>query len=189
MADFTNLDTLDLAIQARACHLINITLDGYQASQEPTKKKDNELFQQAKLEMVKAHMKCLQMRMSRSMIDQYKGSDAKVKYYLELVQKIFALDQLIEDGAAAFDCGFFAPGSLNAMRQAMDELVRELRPQLIPLIECLHMPDHWKPSTIGNSYGDIYEWQLAEAKESRLNKHKVVPYFDELIKPVLKGKL
>jgi hypothetical protein len=45
------------------------------------------------------------------------------------------------------------------------------------------------PSVIGNKYGDIYELQLEMAQKSRLNKDEVVPYFDELLKPIIKGRL
>jgi len=44
------------------------------------------------------------------------------------------------------------------------------------------------PSAIGNSYGDIYETQLAWAMDSNLNKldnNGVPVYFEQLIKPFL----
>ena len=42
--DFSNLDVLDRALQARACNLINSTIRDYTASTAPAKVKDNELF-------------------------------------------------------------------------------------------------------------------------------------------------
>lgn len=67
--------------------------------------------------------------------------------------------------------------------------MRELRPQILNLVESLYLPDHFIPSAIGNEYGDIYELQLELAKTSRQNAHDVPPYFNDLIKPILKGKL
>jgi hypothetical protein len=46
------------------------------------------------------------------------------------------------------------------------------------------------PSSIGNSYGDIYETQLGLAMDSALNKEDkdgVPVYFEQLIKPFLHG--
>jgi len=60
---------------------------------------------------------------------------------------------------------------------------------MIPLAESFYIPDQIYPSSIGNSFGDIYELQLDLAKNSKLNKNEVPPYFEELIKPILKGKL
>ena len=39
----------------------------------------------------------------------------------------------------------------------MSTCIKQLRPQMIPLVECYYLPDDVYPSVIGNSYGDIYE--------------------------------
>ena len=71
----------------------------------------------------------------------------------------------------------------------MNHCLVQLRPQILNLVESMRIPDHVHPSVVGNEYGDIYEQQLELAQTSRLNEHEVPPYFDELIKPILKGKL
>ena len=72
------------------------------------------------------------------------------------------------------------------MQKALERCVTELRPQMLPLAESFNFPDHWIPSVIGNSYGDIYEMQLETAQKSRLNINNEVPsYFQELMKPIL----
>ena len=45
-----------------------------------------------------------------------------------------------------------------------------MRPHLVPIIESVAQSDISMPSSIGNSYGDIYEQQLEWAQSSRLNK-------------------
>ena len=50
----------------------------------------------------------------------------------------------------------------------MDHLIAKMRPQLIPLIEAISMNEF--PSNIGNEYGDIYELQMEQARNSRMNK-------------------
>lgn len=189
VSDFKSLDTLDQAMQVRACHLVSTAFKAYSESTENVKRKENDIFQQARLECVNAHLKVLQLRIFRRRIAEQKFKDPKVKEHLETLGKIFALDELLSDTAAVYDTGFFAPGSLSNLKTAMDELVVQIRPQLIPIVECLHLPDHVRPSTIGNSYGDIYEWQLQAARESRNNSTPVVEYFEDIIKPMLQAKL
>lgn len=58
--DFLNLETLDLALQARACNMISQTMKEYNASNEPSKVKDNDLFYAAKNAMTMAHLKYMQ---------------------------------------------------------------------------------------------------------------------------------
>jgi len=47
---------------------------------------------------------------------------------MELCGKIFALEELLNDGAAVYDTGFLSPGSYRAMQQAMERCVAEIRP-------------------------------------------------------------
>ena len=68
-------------------------------------------------------------------------------------------------------------------------MMKELRPQMIPLIESWEFPDEILISAIGNSYGDIYETQLEWARNSRLNKTPVPRGFDQYFRPILTGKL
>lgn len=55
------------------------------------------------------------------------------------------------------------------MGEAMDILVKKIRPNMVSLAESWDMPDEVVPSSIGNKYGDIYETQLRWAQESRMN--------------------
>ena len=52
---------------------------------------------------------------------------------------------------------------------------------MIPLIESFGVADQMIVSSIGNSYGDIYETQLQWAKDSRLNETPVAKGFKEYI--------
>ena len=64
---------------------------------------------------------------------------------------------------------------------AAKKLVKTIRPQMIPLIESFGVADQMIVSSIGNSYGDIYETQLQWAKDSRLNETPVAKGFKEYI--------
>jgi len=64
--DFLNLDVLDYALQVRACNLIQSTMYDYNASEAPTKVKDNDLFYMAKNEMTRVHLKYLQFHIFRT---------------------------------------------------------------------------------------------------------------------------
>ncbi len=63
-----------------------------------------------------------------------------------------------------------------------------MRPHLIPVIESIALPDGLVPSSIGNSYGDIYEQQMEWALNSAINKEDkdgVPATFETYIKPFL----
>jgi len=77
---------------------------------------------------------------------------------------------LAEDCGAIFDSGFLAQKAHSNIKVALDKLIAQMRPHLIPIMESFAVVDEILPSSIGNSYGDIYEQQLEWAKDSRMNK-------------------
>ena len=73
-------------------------------------------------------------------------------------------------------------------------LLAKLRPQIIPLAEALLKigdVDNFLMSSVGNSYGDIYETTLDWAKNSKMNQTQdAIPVgHDKYIQPILLGKL
>lgn len=53
---------------------------------------------------------------------------------------------------------------------ALKDKITKLRPQALNLIEAYDVPDQNINSSIGNSYGDIYEQYINSARQSKLNK-------------------
>lgn len=73
------------------------------------------------------------------------------------------------------------------LTECFKDACKELRPQIIPLIELnTHEElDASYMSAIGNKYGDIYERQLELAMGSKLNKTPKAEYWDTLVKPLM----
>ena len=159
------------------------------ASKESELVKDNDIFQQAKFTMVNAHLNYVIFTNFREKTKKEFVPDEKIRGHLEQIARVYALDSLVKDSTAVFDSGFFGSGTGALLTGALALSVAKLRPQIVNLCESFYLPDEMTPSVIGNKYGDIYELQLEMAQKSRLNKDEVVPYFDELIKPIIKGRL
>jgi len=81
----------------------------------------------------------------------------KVKENLSLLAKIYALHELSLDSVPLYETGFFSLGTAQHILEAQKQLMIQLRPQMIPLVEAFGYPDGVLVSAIGNSYGDIYE--------------------------------
>jgi len=74
------------------------------------------------------------------------------------------------------------------MQSALDILIKRIRPQMLPLGEIKNYPDNLLVSNIGNQFGDIYEQQLEQAIDSRMQHEDiggVPPQWEEYIKPFL----
>ena len=87
----------------------------YMKSSATAKVKDNELFYQAKVTMTRAHLKYLQFHLFRTQCASGNFRDARIGSLLELAGKIWALEELLENGSACYDSGFFAPGTYRLM--------------------------------------------------------------------------
>ena len=107
-SDFNDFDFLESALAVKAIHKIMTTFAQVSASNAPDKVKDNELFGQAKLEMVTAHMKYLQVYLFRHVVEKQKFKDLNVKTVCNLMGRVHCLSELAKDSNDLFDCGFFA---------------------------------------------------------------------------------
>lgn len=83
-----------------------------------------------------------------------------MKDHMNNLARLFAVHQLILDSAPCYESGFFRLGSAQLLNDAAKKLVTLIRPQMVPLIESFGVADSMIVSSIGNSYGDIYETQL-----------------------------
>ena len=95
----------------------------------------------------------------------------------------------MKDSHILYSCGYFKQGHREKIIDAVKSLIKEIRPQFIPLIESFDIDDNLLCSSIGNSFGDIYETQLNLARNSKMNKEQVAKGFMEHIHPILIGKL
>ena len=63
----------------------------------------------------------------------------------------------MENVGPIFDAGYLSPSSFKNLNEALDEVIKRLRPMLIPLAEAKCFAEIVMPTSIGNYYGDIYE--------------------------------
>jgi hypothetical protein len=61
------------------------------------------------------------------------------------------------DSTSCYEAKYFNEHSSNYILTAVKKINRDLRPQIINIIESVGIPDVVLCSAIGNSYGDIYE--------------------------------
>jgi len=98
--------------------------------------------------------------------------DGNIAKHINNCALLVGLSWIEEYAAIGYECGYFEPGQMVYINEAIKIVLKELRPQLIPVVEMFRFDDNVLCSAIGNSYGDIYEQHLECAKSSRLNKTK-----------------
>lgn len=166
---------------------IEETAKAINESSASQKEKDNELFSRMKLQMIQAHIQYIQFYLYRTQLEKTEIKDSRIKPILLELYRIAVLRSLLDDPGSVFESEFFVPVANSRMKSALDNLIRKVRPQLIPLVESINDVDTL-PSNIGNFYGDIYEQQLDQAMDSgmnKLDKDGVPPQWEQYIKPFL----
>lgn len=158
--DMLHIPTLLDALALRAGLLLLSTAKKVNESKEHAKVKDNELFARDKLCMAKAHFKYVSILIFSHSVNEMQVKDANIKKALTDLVKISALHELQQDSTSLYACGYFAVEALALQNEAMDVLIKKIRPDMVSLGEAWNMPDEIVPSSIGNKYGDIYETQL-----------------------------
>lgn len=121
------------------------------------KEKENELFAIGVKKMVEVHITYQMFLMAKDRFENGEFKDANIRPVLELVLKVYAVNQLMSENRGLYECGFFSTGSGRLLDDAFKSLLVELRPHMIPLVETMQMIDRVNDSAIGNKFGDIYE--------------------------------
>ena len=155
------------------------------ASKASSKEKENEIFALDVGRMTRLHLIYLSFKMARERLDGNQFKDARVKHFLMVSIKAFALKQLLIDNSGLYETGYFTRGSGRLLDLSYRHLITEMRPQMISFVESFPESNEFMPSTIGNAYGDIYEFQFETARNSKLNTGIVPTFFETHMKPVM----
>lgn len=111
--------------------------------------------------MIRHHLTYSMTLFAYEILDSRKGTlkCANTEPILEKVICLFAVKELLADPVALYETGFFTPkqGHHAKLSNVFTQLLTEIRPHVIPLVEVTPFDMAFENSTIGNSKGDIYE--------------------------------
>jgi acyl-CoA oxidase len=99
-------------------------------------------------------------------------------YALITIEK--ELGQFTEDG-------FISENQAGLVKSRVRGLLKELRPDVIGLVDAFDFPDFLLNSALGRYDGKVYESLYNWAQQEPLNQSKVVPGYAKHIRPMIKG--
>lgn len=135
--------------------------------------------------MATLHMKCILIKIFRKKCDDIQCP--KLRFHLLNCCSLLGLTYLQEYSGIGYESGLFKRGTVDSINASIKDILTQLRPQAIPLIEMWEFRDYQLTSAIGNSYGDIYETHLEWAKGSKLNRTvgNIPKGFMEYVHPIM----
>ncbi len=111
--------------------------------------------------------------------------DSNVSKILSKVYCLYALTNCLDD-----NWGQILDNSQPVIiRDAIDEIMNEIRPDAVALVDAFDYPDEILKSTIGGHDGNVYEKLFDAAQKSSLNQQEVFDGYHEYLSPHLDKEL
>lgn len=155
--DVICLEQLERALAIRAAFKIRHTTEKVFASKLSENENVNSVFAVDLVGMSHSHIMYVTFKQFLHSIELSKFKCPKITENLLNLARVYGLYELQQDSQALYETGYFQVGTAPMLLQGMKHLMQLIRPQLIPLVEAWAIPDSVLVSSIGNSYGDIYE--------------------------------
>ncbi|KAL6054009.1 fatty-acyl coenzyme A oxidase [Balamuthia mandrillaris] len=114
--------------------------------------------------------------------------DASLRGVLHQLFELFALSRMQKTIAVYLQDGYMQQSHVEMISQRLRTLLRELRPQAVPLVDAFRLPDYILNSPLGRYDGDVYHHYLETVKQAP-GCFGVAPYWNELVRPCLREDL
>jgi len=133
------------------------------------------------VDAVKAHCSAF---MLTTFIDTTRSAqDPAVRAALSKVCNLFALTGIVDEQWAGL--GIIGHDQLRLARLTITELLNELRPDAVTLVDAFDIPDRVLNSTLGSHDGNVYEALYEAAKKSPMNQTDPFDGYHEYLRPHL----
>ncbi|KAG2226002.1 hypothetical protein INT45_002468 [Circinella minor] len=118
------------------------------------------------------------------------GSNAPASNENSVLQKVailFAVSTLEQEMADFLTSGYVSPEQSLLVKERSIQLLKELRPDVVALVDAFGFPDYLLQSSLGAQDGDVYTRITRAAELEPLNQKKVADGYEEYIKPFVHG--
>jgi len=95
-----------------------------------------------------------------------------------------------QDLADFFATGYLNPEQADMLHTAICDLLNDLRPDAVPLVDSFNFSDYVLNSSLGRYDGQVYEslFEYARRPENPLNQSDVPDGIKEFISPLIRGE-
>lgn len=192
--DFGSFEVIEKAMQATAINLL------WDASQKLVKHVQDGMAMKdvwdtkigiSLVEATRAHIYYFTFRCFMEMIKN-DAKDEGVKKVLTKLCLFYGINKLLEFPLGLAQSGYFLPNHFLLMKEKKEDLLDELRPELVSFTDAFGLLDSSLNSALGRSDGKVYETLYEWASKSNpMNDGKPNEGFMKYLKPVmgLKPKL
>ncbi|RLN98601.1 hypothetical protein BBJ28_00007201 [Nothophytophthora sp. Chile5] len=121
---------------------------------------------------------------SPSTLTSERLSSAEILHVLQLLCRLFTLTQLDTFAGEFIESGCVFPTDMPLIRANIEELLVQIRPHAVTLVDGFNLSDHVLNSTLGRYDGNVYEALYESAQHDPLNHSSDKVALHELLRPI-----
>ncbi|XP_062581682.1 peroxisomal acyl-coenzyme A oxidase 1-like [Saccostrea cucullata] len=114
--------------------------------------------------------------------------DKATKDVLMALCRLYAVHGIVENLGEFIQDGYFSPQQVSILQNKLADLLAEIRPNAVALVDAFDYPDKILDSCLGRYDGQVYQALYEYAKNSPLNNKEVLDSYHNYIKPAQTGR-
>ena len=150
-------------------------------------KQSNELdaWNNCSLDLVHASRSHCHLMMLQSFVSEVNSvENAEVQAVLRNICALYALIHM-QEFSGDFGVGYFSDNQQNAIREAIRNILKTIRPNAVAITDSFEFPDNVLNSALGKHDGNVYESLYRAARANPLSKQDPFIGYDKVLRPHL----
>ncbi|KAJ8264118.1 hypothetical protein GJAV_G00145380 [Gymnothorax javanicus] len=188
VVDISDLASLVEAYKQRAARLVETAAKNLQMEMQRSKTKED-AWNNTSIDLVRAsdaHCHYVVVKLFAAKLGEI--GDTAVHSVLNKLALLYALHGINQNSGDFLQAGLLSVPQLSQTSQRVKELLSQLRPDAVALVDAFDYRDELLKSALGRYDGNVYEHMFDWAKKSPLNRTEVHESYHKYLKP-LQSKL
>ncbi|RXM36775.1 Peroxisomal acyl-coenzyme A oxidase 1 [Acipenser ruthenus] len=188
VVDINDLSCLVEAYKQRASRLVELAARSLQGEIQRSKSKE-EAWNNTSIDLVRAsdaHCHYVVVKLFSAKLSEV--GDTAVHSVLSSLALLYALHGISQHTGDFLQAGLLSGPQIYQVSQRLKELLSQLRPNAVALVDAFDYRDEMLNSVLGRYDGNVYENMFEWARQSPLNRTQVHSSFHKYLKP-LQSKL
>jgi acyl-CoA oxidase len=122
-------------------------------------------------------------------VEDIRKSNPALHPVLNRLCNLFTLHRMEEDIGEFLEDGYLNSTQASLLRKQVRNLLIQLRPDSVPLVDAFNYSDYSLNSALGIYSGNVYETMYEWVQKSPLNQSDVAVGYEEYLKPLITAKL
>ncbi|KAJ8002052.1 hypothetical protein DPEC_G00175800 [Dallia pectoralis] len=188
MVNVNDLQSLVEAYKLRAAKLVELAAKSIQQEMQ-RRVSQEDAWNNSSIDLVRAsdaHCHYVVVKLFAAKLDEIK--DPAIHSALNTLALLYALQGIAQHSGDFLQAGLLSISQLPQVSQSLKQLLAQLRPNAVALVDAFDFRDEMLNSVLGRYDGNVYEHMFEWARRSPLNKTEVHESYHKYLKP-LQAKL